>query len=389
MDDSYPGTSSTPPPASNNDEPSTSFCLSDSNWNSPVSGDVPVEAHFLMNHLLRPYLQLLLLIKWKSFKSVLIMVTICLLKMTSSHGFSCIILIICPVIFCMLMNITFHLVYQAVESVSDDNELPLPSALMTPVSKNPIITPTVSQSLASARMALSNVTEFLTLPSSTSVKTGKPPGRARVLTSEESLAMMLEKEQKKKEEEEAKERRKLERVEKKLQRETEMKKKAEERELKAIEKKRKAAEAEAEREKKQKEREMKAIERQKMAEEKQKAAEARSKQKELKNGTQNFTKVFVTRSKSCCAPQPAKSDNFTKVFATRSKSRCAPQPAKNDSDVCTVCFGNYADDLDESGTQARDWIQCTSCKKWMHEDCAPKTKRSSIVCVCVVLFSCN
>ena len=33
MDDSYPGTSSTPPPASNNDEPSTSFGLSDSNWN--------------------------------------------------------------------------------------------------------------------------------------------------------------------------------------------------------------------------------------------------------------------------------------------------------------------------------------------------------------------
>ena len=47
MDDSYyPGTSSTPPPAGNNDEPSTSFGLSDSNWNSPVSGDVPVGAKF-------------------------------------------------------------------------------------------------------------------------------------------------------------------------------------------------------------------------------------------------------------------------------------------------------------------------------------------------------
>ena len=64
--------------------------------------------------------------------------------------------------------------------------------------------------------------------------------------------------------------------------------------------------------------------------------------------------------------------NFTKVFVTRSKSRCTPQPAKSDSDVCMVCFGNYADDFDESGTQARDWIQCTSCKKWMHEDCASK-----------------
>ena len=46
MDDSYPGTSSTPPPASNNDQPSTSFGLSDSNWNSPVSGDVPVGANY-------------------------------------------------------------------------------------------------------------------------------------------------------------------------------------------------------------------------------------------------------------------------------------------------------------------------------------------------------
>ena len=154
--------------------------------------------------------------------------------------------------------------------------------------------------------------------------------------------------------------------------------------MKAIEKKRKAAEAEAEREKKQKEREMKAIERQKIAEEKQKAAEARSKQKELKNGTQNFTKVFVTRSKSRCAPQPAKSDNFTKVFVTRSKSRCAPQPAKSDSDVCMVCFGNYADDLDESGTQARDWIQCTSCK---HEDCASKDEDLGVQ-LCVFVWCC-
>ena len=86
--------------------------------------------------------------------------------------------------------------------------------------------------------------------------------------------------------------------------------------MKAIEKKRKAAEAEAEREKKQKEREMKATERQKIAEEKQKAAEARHKQKELKNGTQNFTKVFVTRSKSRCAPQPAKSDSDVYMVAS-------------------------------------------------------------------------
>ena len=94
----------------------------------------------------------------------------------------------------------------------DKNEFLLSSDSMTPVR---VHSPTVSQILASARMTLSKVTEFLTLPSSTSVKMGKPPGRACVLTSKESLAITLEKERKKKEEEEAKERRKLEHVEKK------------------------------------------------------------------------------------------------------------------------------------------------------------------------------
>ena len=63
--------------------------------------------------------------------------------------------------------------------------------------------PPLSQALASARVTLSSVAEFLTLPTPTSTKS-KPPGSARVLTSAESLAMIIEKEQKKKEEEEAK-----------------------------------------------------------------------------------------------------------------------------------------------------------------------------------------
>ena len=48
-----------------------------------------------------------------------------------------------------------------------------------------------------------------------------------------------------------------------------------------------------------------------------------------------------------------------------------------------VWYGNYADDLDESGTQIRDWFQCTSCKKWMHEDCASKDEEVfNCVCLC-------
>ena len=214
MDDSYPGTSSTPPPAGNKDEPSTSFGLSDSNWNSSVSGDVPVGANFFNESSVETLSSAFTTDQMEKFQKRVgngydVFVendSVAWLRLYHPHY--------------LPSDISYadeHHPSSSVsgsESVSDDNELPLPSALVTPVSENLIITPTVSQSLASARMALSNVTEFLTIPSSTSVKAGKPPGRARVLTSEESLAMMLEKEQKKKEEEEAKERRKLECVEK-------------------------------------------------------------------------------------------------------------------------------------------------------------------------------
>ena len=62
----------------------------------------------------------------------------------------------------------------------------------------------VSHSLASARKALTDVSEFLTFPSTKSTsKKSKPPGSARVLTSAQSLAIMKEKELKKREEEEA------------------------------------------------------------------------------------------------------------------------------------------------------------------------------------------
>ena len=181
---------------------------------------------------------------------------------------------------------------------------------------------------------------------------GKLPGRAHLLTSKESLAIMLEKRQKKKEEEKAKERRKLVCVEKKLLREIEMKK-AEECELKVIEKKRKAAEAEVERKKKQEEREIKANERQNISIEKQRAAKIKHKQKEQEKNKQKFTKVCYKEQESLC------------------------NPSQIDNILCMLCFRNYTDDLVESGTQTRDWIQCISCKRWMHEDCASKDEDKS------------
>ena len=84
----------------------------------------------------------------------------------------------------------------------------------------------VSESLAETRQVLSAVSAFLTLLSITSKKGKKPPCGARVLTSEQPLALLVDKEKKKREEEEAKEQRKREREEKKQQREEEKKRKS-------------------------------------------------------------------------------------------------------------------------------------------------------------------
>ena len=227
--------------------------------------------------------------------------------------------------------------------------LSLSGSVTTPSNKNEApdrkdsesLTP-VTQSLASARKVLSDMSEFLTFPpNARSSKKQKQPGAARVLTSEESLAMLLEKE-KKREEEEAKVKRKQDREEKRLKREKEKEMKAKERELKAIERQQKAAEKAA------------------LIEERKQQREARK------------------------AAKP----KVSKTFLTRSKTACGPQHSETSSNECTVCFGNYDDDMSDDGTPAKVWVQCTSsnCGKWMHEDCTGKDQDGRLICVCGAIF---
>ena len=94
-------------------------------------------------------------------------------------------------------------------------------------------TSTLSEVLASTRMALSAVMEYLTIPRNS--KRGKKASWCCKSFYFQSLEMMMEKEKKTKEEEEAKERHKRERKEKILQREGEKERKAREREAKQLE----------------------------------------------------------------------------------------------------------------------------------------------------------
>ena len=113
-------------------------------------------------------------------------------------------------------------------------------------------------------------------------KKGKKPGPARVLTSQQSLEMLVEKGRKKQEEEAEKERKKREREEKRKLRVEMNMRKAEERKVRIEERKRKAEE-------KAQEQELKRLER-----EKKKELEFKCKEWEQKKNS-GFSKTFITQ----------------------------------------------------------------------------------------------
>ena len=182
-------------------------------------------------------------------------------------------------------------------------------------------------------------------------KKGKKPGPARVLTSQQSLEMLVEKGRKKQEEEAEKERKKREREEKRKLRVEMNMRKAEERKVRIEERKGKAEE-------KAQEQELKRLER-----EKKKELEFKCKQWEQKKNS-GFSKTFITRSKT--------------------KDSCAPQNEDNASSECTVSVGEYQDDLSPDGVPMKTWVQCTNeeCQKWMHEDCITRNSEDNLVCIC-------
>ena len=39
-----------------------------------------------------------------------------------------------------------------------------------------------------------------------------------------------------------------------------------------------------------------------------------------------------------------------------------------DTNTCCACFETYDDDVKKAN--GREWIECMSCSRWLHEDCS-------------------
>ena len=208
----------------------------------------------------------------------------------------------------------------------------------------------------------SPVTKYLNLPVPTKSKSsdsGSHP-KARLLTSEESLKILVEKENNKREEIEMKERRNKEREEKKKLMEAEAKRKAEERAKKLAERARKAEEKASEKTRKLEERARKAEEK---ASEKTRKLEERARKAEEK---------AAERARKAGGKVQAMSNSKA---ASETRQRASRQRATNtlpvrsediDSNVCCTCFHTYEEDVAlETGTE---WLKC-ACGRWLHEVC--------------------
>lgn len=180
--------------------------------------------------------------------------------------------------------------------------------------------------------------ELLNIPRAVQKEKTLRTGKARVLTSSECLSILKEKENKKRREAEEKEKRMQERLLKKKQRDEEQQRKQEDKAHRAAER--------------------------------------------AKKGEEKAKRKIATR-----APPPASIEAgpsqkkiplpSAEVGPSRKRARLDVDDIDHSiySDLCCVCFGDYADD---EGT-GREWLQCL-CSRWIHEDCMDITDNTGKIC---------
>ena len=214
----------------------------------------------------------------------------------------------------------------------------------------------VSTSLATATTSVSPLANYLVhlIQNTTPTAPKRSVPRARLLTSDESLALLEQKENAKKMALLEKEKRKIEQAEKKQKREEALRQRKEERARKAEEK----ARLQQEKAKKQPTR-----------------GRGRKKSKITDDATASVaavtttTAAIVSTTASTVTSVPNTSIPFTTDRDTTQNTSEVIDPNK-----CCMCVVTYEDDvLDGAGVE---WISC-KCGRWLHEDCVEDIVKDS------------
>ena len=190
------------------------------------------------------------------------------------------------------------------------------------------------------RNTVSPILEELIIPTC-SKKKGRATPRARLLTSDESLAELQEKEKKKKDQAEEKEKRKQEREEKKRLREETLRKKKEEKAAKAEERAKKLQE------KKEKQ-----------------TASKRKQNKRHVDATSEVAASSETLSPAEMIEPSEASSSAERAHGSNPKGKASVESI--DPNTCCMCFGSFEDDV--CNGDGAGWVSC-NCGRWLHEDC--------------------
>ena len=190
------------------------------------------------------------------------------------------------------------------------------------------------------RISTPSLSDILVSPGVTTPATSKRTSpRARLLTSDESLALLEEKQKKKEMELMEKEKRKTEREEKKREKEETLKKKQEEKAKKAEEKAKKAEEKAK-----------------KAGEKTKRQAKAPAKGRKKNDSLAMATDPVGPSTGMATDSAGPSTESMTNTI----------NDENIDSNVCCMCFVHYEDDVLEGS--GMDWIAC-KCGRWLHEDC--------------------
>ena len=209
------------------------------------------------------------------------------------------------------------------------------------------------------------LTDILQVPThdkqATQIQLRSIQGTPKFISSDEVIQFLEERKAKKEMEEKKKQERQQEKEERKKKKEEEAKEKEEKRKRKAEEKKRKEEEREEEKRRKEEEKKRK---------EEEKKEKARQKEEEQRRRAQGQRPKRAARKR-----KRKDEENEQQPTSVGSKQHESEETSAEEC-ICPKCGDKYEEDCEIDET----WIECETCCKWYHLNCAEVRETDYFVC---------